>query len=81
MLLSVAPDAIRKEIIPSLKPTDLTPEDVEVWRKGYEHAERITPLGYLGDPARANAASGSTRLSQQAEAFADAIATSITDQR
>jgi creatinine amidohydrolase len=81
MLLSVAPDAIRKEIIPSLKPTDLTPENVEVWRKGYEHAERITPLGYLGDPARANAAAGSTRLSQQAEAFADAIATSITDER
>jgi len=81
MLLSIAPGAVRKQIMPSLKPTDLTPQDVQVWRKGYEHAKRITPLGYLGDPAKADAAAGSSRLTQQAEAFADAIATSITDPR
>lgn len=81
MLLSIAPEAVRKRIIPSLKPTDLTPKDVEVWRKGYDHAKRITPLGYLGDPARADAAAGSTRLAQQADAFADAIATSIAGER
>jgi creatinine amidohydrolase len=74
MLLSIAPDAVHQEIIPSLKSTDLMPKDVEEWRKGYEHAKRITPLGYLGDPASANAANGSLRIEQQAAAFAEAIA-------
>jgi creatinine amidohydrolase len=77
MLLSIAPDVARTEIIPSLAPTDLTPKDVETWRLGYEHAKKVTPRGYLGDPARANAASGSIRLERQAAAFADAIGASV----
>ncbi len=81
MLLSIAPDVVRSEIMPSLKPTDLMPEDVEVWRKGYEHAKRITPLGYLGDPASADAAAGSKRVADEAAAFADAIAASVVGAR
>jgi creatinine amidohydrolase len=77
MLLSIAPDVVRTEIIPSLKPTDLTPKDVETWRKGYENARKITPRGYLGDPASAKAANGSIRVERQAAAFADAIAASV----
>jgi creatinine amidohydrolase len=61
----------------SLEPTDLTPKDVETWRKGYADAKRVTPLGYLGDPASADAGSGATRLEQQAAAFAEAIAASV----
>jgi creatinine amidohydrolase len=76
-LLSIAPDVVRTEIIPSLEPTDLTPKDVETWRRGYEHARKVTPRGYLGDPASANAASGSIRIERQAAAFADAIAASV----
>ena len=77
MLLSIAPDLVRTEIIPSLAPTGLLPKDVETWRRGYEHARKITPRGYLGDPANANAASGSIRIERQAAAFADAIAASV----
>ena len=76
MLLSVAPEVVHKEMIPSLKPTDLMPKDVEEWRKGYEHARRITPLGYLGDPASADSKRGSILIGGQAAAFAEAIAAS-----
>jgi creatinine amidohydrolase len=77
MLLSVAPDTVRTHIMPSLKSTDLMPEDLATWRKGYEHARRITPQGYLGDPAKARAASGAARMEQQATAYADAIEASF----
>ena len=81
MLLSIAPGLARTEIIPSLKPTDLTPTDVTTWRRGYEDARKVTPLGYLGDPASANVASGSVRIERQAAAFADAIAASVSGAR
>jgi creatinine amidohydrolase len=81
MLLSVAPSVVRKEVISSLKATDLTPKDLETWRKGYEHAKSITPLGYLGNPASANAASGAIRVEQQAAAFAEGIASSLRSAR
>jgi creatinine amidohydrolase len=77
MILSIAPDLVHTDIVPLLKPTDLTGADVATWRKGYEQARTITPLGYLGDPAKARAASGSTRIERQAAAFADAIAASV----
>jgi creatinine amidohydrolase len=81
MLLSVAPEVVRKELIASLEPTDLTPKDVETWRKGYGDAKRVTPHGYLGDPASADASSGARQLEQQAAAFADAIAASVSARR
>lgn len=81
MLLSAAPDVVRKELIKSLQPTDLTPKDVETWRKGYEDAKRVTPHGYLGDPASADATSGAVRMEQEAAAFAEAIAVSVSARR
>jgi creatinine amidohydrolase len=74
MLLSIAPDTVHKEILSTLKPTDLTATDVQIWRKGYEHARQVTPLGYLGSPAKANARSGAIQVQQQVIALADAIA-------
>jgi creatinine amidohydrolase len=81
MVLSIAPDLVRTEIASSLKPTDLSPADVATWRTGYEQARKITPLGYLGDPAKARAASGTRRLEEQATAYADAIAKSVSGSR
>src|SRR5262245_58752599 len=78
MVLSISPDLVRTKIMPSLKPTDLTPADVATWRTGYEQAKKITPLGYLGDPASARAANGTRRVEGQAAAYADAIATSVS---
>lgn len=77
MMLGVAPEVVRKELITALKPTDLTAKDVETWRKGYDDAKRVTPLGYLGDPASADARTGAIRLEQQAAAFAEAIAATV----
>ena len=77
MLLGVAPAVVRKDLMTSLESTDLTPKDVETWRKGYADAKRVTPLGYLGDPASADAGRGKIQLEQQAAAFAQAIAASL----
>lgn len=73
MVLAITPELVRKEIIADLKPTDLSPKDVEEWRKGYERAKKITPLGYLGAPANADAGRGATRVEGEATAFAAAI--------
>jgi creatinine amidohydrolase len=77
MLLSIAPEFVHTEIIPSLEPTDLTLADLATWRKGYEQARKIKPLGYLGDPASARAESGAARIERHAAAFAAAIVASV----
>lgn len=35
----------------TLKSTDLTAKELATWRKGWETARKVTPLGYFGDPA------------------------------
>jgi creatinine amidohydrolase len=73
MVLAITPELVRKELIADLKPTDLSAKDVEEWRKGYDRAKEITPLGYLGAPANANAGRGATRVEGEANAFAEGI--------
>jgi creatinine amidohydrolase len=76
-MLHVAPETVRTAIVPTLKPTDLSPEAVATWRQGYEDARRITPQGYLGAPAAAAASRGAARLTADAGAYADAIAKAV----
>ena len=52
------PDEVDVGLARRLKATDLTHEDFRVWRKGWDDAMKITPLGYLGDPANFDAESG-----------------------
>jgi creatinine amidohydrolase len=68
------PDVVRREVIPTLKPTNFTLDDLNEWRKGREHSLRKTPLGYLGDPAAADPERGRAMVLQQAELIATAIA-------
>lgn len=68
------PDVVRPEVMPTLKPTNFTLEDLIEWRRGGEYAKRKTPLGYLGDPASADPEFGRTMMQQQAEYVAEAIA-------
>jgi len=68
------PDDVRKDVIPTLKPTNFTLEDLAEWRRGPEFAKRKTPLGYLGDPASADPEFGRVMMLQQAHLIADAIA-------
>jgi len=76
-MLHAAPETVRGAIVPTLNGTDLSPEDVAIWRQGYEDARRITPQGYLGAPAGAAASRGAARLAADADAYADAIARAV----
>jgi creatinine amidohydrolase len=49
------PDHVNIEMAKSLKSTDLTMEDLMVWRQGWSDARKMTPLGYFGDPANFDA--------------------------
>jgi creatinine amidohydrolase len=73
-ILAVAPDLVHKDVASKLPSTDLTAKDVEEWRKGQERAKQITPQGYLGAPARADAAVGAARIELEGNRIAEAIA-------
>jgi creatinine amidohydrolase len=72
-MLYLYPDLVRKDVVQSLAPTDFGQDDLAEWRKGPEAARRKTPLGYLGDPASAEADRGRANFEAQAEAMTTAI--------
>lgn len=47
------PELVRYDELSRLSPTELSREDLEKWRRGGEHARRVTPQGYFGAPAPA----------------------------
>jgi creatinine amidohydrolase len=73
MLLGHFPGVVRAEVLPSLAPTDSVLADLQEWRKGEEHAVRVTPQGYMGDPAAADPERGLAQVRAEASAIADAI--------
>lgn len=81
VMLRAAPATVRDRVIPSLKATDLSAEQVAAWREGGEAARRITPDGYLGAPAASNAAKGEARLAAESDAYAAAILNSARARR
>ena len=52
-MVNYFPDEVNVEMSKALKPTNIKPEDFKVWRQGWDCAKKITPLGYLGNPADA----------------------------
>lgn len=72
-MLSGARSAVRTSRLRSLPATTLSEAQVAEWRRGQEHARRLTPHGYVGDPARATAAKGRRQTRQTAAAYARAI--------
>ncbi|MCF3141771.1 creatininase family protein [Streptomyces platensis] len=44
------PEIVNYDVMAQLKPTGLDAEDLAEWRKGGEHARRVTPQGYFGAP-------------------------------
>jgi creatinine amidohydrolase len=52
------PELVNLEIWKTLKPTNLTVKDLQVWKKGGMEARKITPQGYFGDPTSANPEKG-----------------------
>ena len=73
MMLCACPDLVHDEVRKTLLSTDLGPDDLAEWRKGFEHARAKTPQGYFGDPAAASADEGRRSLRLSAERAADAI--------
>jgi creatinine amidohydrolase len=68
------PDVVRNDLIAGLKPTDLGPDGLAEWRQGKQRALKITPRGYLGDPAASDPQLGEAMLAEQSQLVADAIA-------
>jgi creatinine amidohydrolase len=48
------PELVNKEVLKTLKPTNLAFKDLLVWTKGGREAREVTPQGYFGDPTTAS---------------------------
>lgn len=77
IVLSLCPGIVRAPIMAKLPPTTLGPADLAEWRKGQEHARRVTPDGYFGDPASAVSERGGALLAREAATVVDAILTAL----
>lgn len=73
VLLDVHPGLVRQELLPGLVPTNLGPDDLAEWRKGFEVSRRVTPLGYFGDPAAASAEYGHSSIEREARAIVQGL--------
>lgn len=80
-MLSGARSAVRTSRLRSLPATVLSEAQVAEWRRGQEHARRLTPDGYVGDPARATAAKGRRQTRRTAAAYAKAIVSLLEQSR
>ncbi|WP_129791364.1 creatininase family protein [Sphingosinicella sp. CPCC 101087] len=76
-MLAIRPETVRTDIARRLPPAELDPERLARWRTGGEEARRITPDGYVGDPARADARRGRERH----EAIVEALTRALTESR
>lgn len=81
LLWGLYPRTVREELIPKLEPTNLDMAALAEWRKGHEHARRVTPNGYFGDPASADPERGRRQAEQQARLIAEAIAGRLSSLR
>jgi creatinine amidohydrolase len=77
MMLASCAQLVRDDVRRTLKSTDLGPDALAVWRQGFEHARRTTPLGYFGDPAAGSREEGQRSLRSSADVAAEAIAARI----
>lgn len=67
------PDQVDLAAARTLKPTHLSPEEFKSWREGWSEAVRLTPLGYLGNPAAFDREEGRRFVTQLSLAIADVI--------
>ena len=74
MMMAFYPKVVKLDVIPTLKEAGVTPARLAEWRKGGDFARAITPLGFTGNPSRADAARGRAASEKNAQDLADAIA-------
>ena len=69
------PQLVNLEVWKTLKPTDLTLDDLLVWRKGGMETRKVTPLGYFGDPTTASPERGRDEIEAYGRTVAGVIDT------
>jgi creatinine amidohydrolase len=72
------PELVKLDIRKNLEATNLTSRDLLVWRNGGEEARKMTPQGYLGDPAAASPESGKEAMEAYGKVASDAIEAFLT---
>jgi creatinine amidohydrolase len=77
IVLGICPGTVRTELLPTLPATELGIDALDEWRKGADHARRVTPDGYFGNPAAAEASRGHDLIHKESIAVADAVAAAI----
>jgi creatinine amidohydrolase len=73
IMLHYFPDQVDLATAKQLKSTDLTFEDLMVWRQGWSDARKVTPLGYFGDPAAFDEETARNLIENHALSTADLI--------
>lgn len=73
LMLHYLSDLVNLEVLRTLKPTNLTFDDLLVWRKGGAEARKLTPQGYFGDPATANPEKGRREMEVYGRIAAEVI--------
>jgi glutaredoxin len=64
---------LNKELAKTLTSTNLSLSDLKTWDQGGDHAKKITPLGYFGDPASFDPETSKKRMEGLAKTLADLI--------
>jgi creatinine amidohydrolase len=73
MMVHYFPEQVDVELAKTLKPTNLTTQDLLEWDQSWNDARRITPLGYFGDPASFDPEVSHQRLESYVESVANLI--------
>jgi creatinine amidohydrolase len=67
------PELVNEEVWKTLKPTDLSLDDLLVWVKGGTEARKVTPQGYFGDPTTASPERGRKAMEDYGRTAAEVI--------
>lgn len=71
MMLHYFPDQVNAELAKTLEPTTLTLQDIMGWE--WSEARRLSPLGYVGDPANFDPEASRQRTESSARSVANLI--------
>lgn len=74
------PDLVRLDIWKTLKSSDSTVQDLNIWRRGWADGRRVTPQGFLGDPTTASPEKGQAAFNEYVAAAAVVIEAQLKGQ-
>ena len=74
------PDLVRLDIWKTLKSSENTVQDLNIWRRGWDDGRRVTPQGIFGDPTTAFPEKGQTAYNEYVAAAATVIEAQLKGQ-